>query len=108
MSKYGNRKTVVDSIEFDSKAEANRWFMLKVLERAGLISDLQRQVKFELAPPVRIGGRGRPALRYFADFVYLQDGQRVVEDVKGKLTEGYRIKRHLMKAIHDIEIKEVA
>lgn len=108
MSKYGNRKTMVDGITFDSLAEAKRYSLLKVLERAGQITDLQRQVKFELAPPVRLGGRGRPALRYFADFVYLQDGERVVEDVKGKATEGYRIKRHLMKAIHGIEIKEVA
>lgn len=108
MSKYGNQKTVIDDITFASKAEAKRYSVLKLLERAGQITDLQRQVKFELAPPVRLGGRGRPALRYFADFVYLQDGQRVVEDVKGKATEGFRIKRHLMKAIHDIEIKEVA
>lgn len=108
MSKYGNRKTIVDGITFDSKAEAKRYSVLKLLERAGEITDLQRQVKFELAPPVRLGGRGRPALRYIADFVYQQDGQQVVEDVKGVITAAFRIKRHLMKAIHGIEIREVA
>lgn len=108
MSKYGNRKTVVDGIKFDSKGEASRWCVLRVLERAGQISDLQRQVSFELAPPVRLGGRGRPALKYIADFVYQQDDQQVVEDVKGVRTPVYNLKRHLMKSVHNIEIREVA
>lgn len=105
-SKYRNRKTVMDGIKFDSKNEALRWLELKALAKAGKISELQRQRSFELAPGVKINGRVRPPLRYIADFVYLEDGDLVVEDVKGRITEGYRIKRHLMKSIHNINIRE--
>lgn len=85
-----------------------RYFHLRQMERAGLISGLRRQVVYVLAPGVVIQGRKRPALRYVADFVYREHGAAAdtVEDVKGKITEGYRIKRHLM-AVKGIEIKEV-
>jgi len=106
-AKYRNRKTEVDGITFDSLREARRYAELCLMERAGQISDLQRQVVFELAPSVRIHGRKRPSLRYVADFVYMERGEQVVEDVKGVITEGYRIKRHLLMAIHGIEIREV-
>lgn len=108
MSKYGNMKTEVDGIVFDSKAEAKRYALLKMLQRAGQISDLRLQVPFELVRGVRIGGRSRPAIKYIADFVYLQGGKQVVEDVKGMLTPVYRLKRHLMMAVYGIEIMEVA
>lgn len=108
MSKFGNKKTEVAGIVFDSKAEARRYSHLCMLERTGQISELRLQVPFVLAPAVRLGGRGRPAIKYVADFVYLQDGQQVVEDVKGMLTPVYRLKRHLMMAVHGIEIREVA
>lgn len=114
MSKYHNVKSTVDGIEFASKREANRWCELRLLQRAGEIKDLQRQVRFELAPPVRIGATGRmkPALRYLADFSYLDMklGQRVVEDVKSAPTaekEAFRIKLHLMKSIHGIDVRLV-
>ncbi len=78
-----------------------------MLERAGHIAGLTREVPFELAPAVVIQGRKRPAMRYFADFVYsTADGKIVVEDAKGVRTEGYRIKRHFMKHIHNIDILE--
>lgn len=84
-----------------------RYCHLKLLQRAGRISGLRCQVVFELAPAVRVQGRKRPALRYVADFVYREAGAAVdtVEDVKGKLTDAYRIKRHLM-AVLGFEIKE--
>lgn len=93
---------------FDSKREWQRYLELRLLERSGEIELLQRQVAFELAPTVVIQGRKRPALRYVADFVYQEKGAAwaTVEDVKGKDTEGYRIKRHLMAAM-GIQIKEV-
>lgn len=106
VSKYRNQKVTVDGETFDSKKEYGRWVQLQIMERAGAISDLKRQVKFELAPAVKIQGRQRPPLSYVADFVYEQNGQKVVEDSKGFKTEGYRIKRHLMAAVHGIEIKE--
>ena len=105
--KYGNKKTQFAGLTFDSKAEACRYGELQVLERMGLISNLRRQVPFELAPAVVIGGRKRPPLRYVADFVWEEGGKTVVADVKGAVPEAYRIKRHLMKAIHGIDILEI-
>ena len=96
MRKYNNKITVVDNIRFQSKKEAERYVILKAMARSNLIGDLRLQVPFILSPSVVIGGRKRPALRYFADFVYTKDGKQIIEDVKGKITEGYRIKRHLM------------
>lgn len=94
-------------MKFDSRREMERYCHLVQMEKAGLISDLRCQVVFDLAPAVVIQGRKRPALRYVADFVYRDAaGEEVIEDVKGKVTEGYRIKRHLM-AVMGIEIKEV-
>ena len=79
----------------------------EMMERAGEITDLKRQVKFELAPAVIIKGKKRPPLAYIADHVYVQNGQKVVEDVKGMVTKEYRIKRHLMKSVHGIDIQEL-
>jgi len=101
-NKYGAKKTTVDGITFASKKEALRYSELKILEKAGQISRLEWQIQYVLAPAVRIGGRMRPSLRYYADFRYrTHDGQTVIEDVKGGSvrTEGYRIKRHLMAAL---------
>ena len=109
-AKYGNTKTTVDSITFDSKREASRWQELKLLEAAGRISNLRRQVPYVLAPSVVLDGRRKPALRYFADYVYVEDGKEVVEDVKSEITrkkDSYRIKRHLMATVLGIYIIEV-
>lgn len=108
--KYGAKKTTVDGLRFDSRKEAARYLELKMLERAGVISGLRTQVPFVIAPPVKIVGesRARPALRYIADFVYEQDGAVVVEDTKGVHTDAYRIKKHLMKSVHNIDVKDRA
>lgn len=107
-SKYRNTKTQIEGITFQSGREAKRYVQLRQLETAGLIQKLRIQVPFILAPSVVIKGRKRPPLRYMADFVYDDaDGNQVVEDSKGKVTEGYRIKRHLMKSLHGIDIQEV-
>lgn len=103
MSKYRAKKTTVDGITFDSKREAERWTELKILQRAGVISQLKRQVKFDLVPP-QAGERG---VDYYADFTYLQNGHLVVEDAKGMKTPVYIIKRKLMLWIHHIKIREV-
>lgn len=105
--KYRNRVTETQDGRFDSEAEYRHWCHLKLRLRAGEIADLRRQVVFELAPAVEIGGRKRPPLRYIADMVYVEDGETVVADVKGAITPEYRIKRHLLKAVHGIEIKEI-
>lgn len=104
--KYGAKKTVVDGVKFDSKAESRRWQELVLLQRAGEISNLQRQVVYELAPKIKYDGAARatPALRMVVDFRYHRDGVQVVEDCKGMVTEGARIKRHLMKSVHGITV----
>jgi hypothetical protein len=109
MNKYRNKKTVYQNMTFDSKAEVARWCELGLLERAGKISGLSRQVPFELAPKVKLEGAWRtsPALRYFADFVYfdLEEGKTIIEDVKGTMTDAFKIKRHLMATVHGIQIR---
>ena len=102
MSKYRSIKTN----GYASKREAKRAGELKMLERAGHITGLREQVVFVLAQSVIIQGRKRPPLRYIADFVYFEGATEIVEDVKGVVTESYRIKRHLMMSVFDIEIRE--
>lgn len=108
-AKYGNTKAEIDGEKFDSEKEAARWHQLKLQEAAGHIKDLRRQVAFELAPAVVLDGRKKPAIRYWADFTYIDNGLFVVEDVKSEITRKnpvYRIKRHLMATVHGIHIKE--
>ena len=102
MAKYNNVKTVVDGVTFDSKKEAQRYQTLRILEKAGCITDLKCQVAFELIPKQD----GERAVKYIADFVYNEDGQVIVEDVKGKKTQVYIIKRKLMLERHGIKILE--
>ena len=106
-SKYRNKKTEIDGIVFDSKAEANRYLDLKFFETNGMISNLQRQVKFELIPAQKGYLRSERPVTYIADFVYDEDGVTVVEDVKGMRTDAYKIKRKLMKYVYDIEVREI-
>ena len=105
MNKYGAKKVKdpVTGYVFDSKKEFNRWCNLRLLERAGKVSDLRRQVKYELIPKQD----GERACTYVADFVYKDEqGLQVVEDCKGFRTEGYKIKRKLMLLVHGIKLKE--
>lgn len=110
MSKYNSKKTVVDGQTFDSKKEANRYQELLLLEKAGVIKNLSRQVKFVLIPSQR-DESGKVIERecsYKADFVYYEeDGETVVEDVKGFRTKDYIIKRKLMLYQYGIRIREV-
>lgn len=94
--------TAPDGQKFDSQKEYRRWCELRLLERAGRISELRRQVRFELIPKQE----GESACCYIADFVYLLDGIRVVEDSKGCRTEVYKIKKKLMLFVHGIRILE--
>lgn len=104
MSKYNNTKIRVDGRLFDSKAEAARWQELQLLERAGEIKELERQVEYELIPKQK----GERAVKYIADFRYVdQDGKTVVEDTKGVKTPVYILKRKLMLRVHGIRVREV-
>jgi Protein of unknown function (DUF1064) len=104
--KYKNKPTEIDGRKFSSQKEAKRYKELRFLELVGEISALECQVVFELAARVHLYGRWRPVLRYIADFVYQKDGVQIVEDTKGFRTEGYRIKRHLMRSRYGIELLE--
>ncbi len=111
-SKYNNRKVELDGFTFDSQKETRRYSELKLLVRVGKISDLELQKAFVLAESVKFSSepRAKPAVRYIADFAYIENGVMVVEDVKSVATKSlpvYRLKKHLMKSVHGIEIKEI-
>ena len=95
MSKYYSQKVVVDGISFDSKKEANRFRELSLLERAGAITGLERQVKFTLIP-----AQYRPVF----DKKTRKWKDRCVEGFK---TKDYILKRKMMLYFHGITIKEV-
>jgi hypothetical protein len=108
MSKYRNVKTTLDGITFDSVKEAKRYAELRLLERAGQIFNLQRQVPFVLIPKqVRDGKTIERPVVYKADFVYTENGQEIVEDTKGMRTKEYVIKRKLLLWQYGIQIREV-
>lgn len=106
MSKYNNRKIRVGGELFDSKREYNRWCELRLLERSGIICNLQRQVKFRLIDSQKTPERTERPCDYIADFVYYENGNRIVEDCKGMRTDVYKIKRKLMLKRYNISIKE--
>lgn len=99
-SKYRNKPQVVDGVRFDSKRELARWRELQLMERAGKISDLRRQITY------RLDVNGVHICRYIADFVYTRDGEETVEDSKGKRTREFIHKKRLMLACHGIVVEE--
>lgn len=107
-TKYGNRVVIVDGERFDSAGEYARWRELRLLERAGELTDLRRQVPYELVPALhRPGHRTEPALRYVADFVYQEGDRMIAEDFKGYDGEStWRLKRRLFLWLHpDVELR---
>ena len=110
MSKDNSRKTVIDGITFDSKKEAKRYVELQKKQEEGEITDLRLQVPFELVPSftIEIDGkkRKRRNIRYIADFTYYENGQKVIEDVKGRKTEIYKLKKKLFEYKYKVTIKE--
>ena len=108
-NKYHSKKVNIDGITFDSKKEANRYCELKILEKAGEIDCLKRQVKYELIPAQRLDGKViERAVHYIADFVYKnKGGELIVEDTKGFRTPDYIIKRKLMLWVYNIRIREI-
>ena len=112
MSKYGNRKVVADGQTFDSLKEFRRWRELKLMEQAGEIGLLRRQVPYDLLPAQydeRTGKLIERGVKYVADFVYQTEGFTVVEDVKSSATrtKEYILKRKMMLYFHGIRIQEV-
>lgn len=103
--KYGNNKVVINGEKFDSQLEAARWGTLRLLERAGQIELLSRQVKFILIEKSQYGR----AISYVADFTYYIGDKFVVEDVKSEATKTrvYELKKRLMAEIYGIKIQEI-
>lgn len=104
--KYHARKTTVDGITFDSRKEAHRYLVLKGMEEDGLIENLRRQVRYELVPAFDVDGRHYRPVYYVADFVYVEDGKEVVEDVKGMRTDVYKLKSKLFARRYGMSIRE--
>lgn len=104
-SKYGAKK----SDGYDSKREGRRAGELRLMQHAGLISNLREQVKFVLIPTQRDndGNLLEKECAYYADFVYDRDGLTIVEDTKGFRTPEYKLKRKLMLHVHGIKINEI-
>jgi len=95
-NKYNAKKVEINGVQFDSKKEAQQWLKLENLAHRGIISELQRQVRFELVPKQK----DERAVYYVADYVFKQDGKMVVADCKSAMTKklpAYIIKRKLFK-----------
>ena len=100
--KYHNKKTFIDGIKFDSKLEAERYEQLKILERAGVIRDLELQPEYELIPSFKKNGKTWRKTVYKADFRYIlvEDDITIIEDVKGStavITDVFRLKQKLFE-----------
>ena len=122
-SKYGNKKTYVGDIKFDSRKEARYYIYLREMQQIGQIQDLRLQVPFEIVPAVYeskvvhlktkdkiVPHLVQKAVHYIADFVYTEDGNQVVVDVKSEATrkkDAYILKKKMMRAFLGITIYEV-
>ena len=132
-TKLNNQKVTIDGIEFDSRKEAQRYKELLLLQRAGVIQNLELQKRYELIPAqyetvetgeyYKIGvKKGQPKTKqvcieqsvvYIADFVYEENGQTIVEDVKGFRDPAsatyakFVLKRKMMLWIRGIKVSEV-
>ena len=109
-NKYNARKTEINGITFDSKKEAERYLVLLSRHQAGEITMLKVHPKFELMPGFRDSkGKAHRAINYFADFEYITDDLvHTVEDVKGMLTDVFRLKHKLfLRAYPHIDFRIV-
>lgn len=108
-SKYHARKVAIDGHIFDSKAEADRYCELKLLEKAHIIHGLEIHPSFILQEHFKHEGVWERAITYEADFKYTESGRVIVEDVKGMKTDVYKIKRKLFLKRYgaDVVFKEV-
>lgn len=106
-NKYGNKKVTIDNITFDSKKEARRYNELKLMEKAGSITNLALQPKFLLQDKFKHRNKTYRKIEYIADFSYVrvEDDVLVIEDVKGLKTDVYRLKEKLfLKMMADKKI----
>jgi len=109
--KVPHQRIVANGIEFDSKAEHDRYLELLCMQRTGVISQLECHPRYEIIPSQKIPGkRNFQAAHYTADFKYIRDGKEIVEDVKSTYTredQAYILRRKLMYLVHGIYVEEV-
>lgn len=108
MNKYNARKVVIDNIKFDSQREGDRYLELKLLLRAGVISSLKDHPKYLIFNEFKYRGNNIRPIYYIADFEYQENGETVVEDVKGVKTKVFMLKAKLFKYRYpDIDFRVV-
>ena len=115
-NKYGAKRTVVDGFKFDSQAEAYRYQQLVLMQRGGVIRELEVHPPFPLeinGKPLLLRSKGFPGgrkARYEADFRYfdVSKGDYVVEDVKGADTPISQLKRAIVEAQYGIRVTIIA
>ena len=110
MRKYRNKPITVDNVRFDSQREYARWCELLLLQRAGKITDLERQVTYVLAPSVKFcdSQRAKPPLRIKPDFRYRENGELICEDLKSDASledRAFTIRRHLLLSVHGVQLR---
>lgn len=108
MRKYRNKKTQIGMYVFDSIAESKRYKELALLEKAGQIKGLELQPKFLLQEGFKKNGKTYRKIEYIADFMYIENGKVIIEDVKGMETDVFKLKRKLFEYKYpDFELKIV-
>lgn len=108
MSKYYSKKIEIDGHKFDSVKEGSRYIELRLLEVSGKISNLTLQPSFTLLKAFKYKGKTVRGITYKGDFMYVEGGKTVVEDVKGFKTEVYKIKRKLFLSQYPhIDFREI-
>lgn len=106
MNKYRNKKVIVEDYVFDSIEESRRYKELKLLLRAGQISNLELQPHFILQDSFKKNGKTYRKIEYIADFKYIENGKIIVEDVKGMQTDVFKLKHKLFeKKYPDLELR---
>lgn len=106
MNKYRNKKVIVEDYVFDSIEESRRYKELKLLLRAGKISNLELQPHFLLQDSFKKNGKTYRKIEYIADFKYIENGKTIVEDVKGIQTDVFKLKHKLFeKKYPELELR---
>ena len=97
-NKYNATKTKIDGIKFDSIGESRRYAELKLLERAGAITALELQPRFELQPTFKKNGKTHRSITYTADFKYIDNkGNTIIEDFKGFETRDFKMRKKMFE-----------
>lgn len=97
MNKYRNKKTQIGMYVFDSISESKRYKELALLEQAGQIKGLELQPKFLLQEGFKKNGKTFRKIEYIADFMYIENGKVIIEDVKGMETDVFKLKRKMFE-----------